>query len=129
MPNSALPPTLQGKRHTDWPWPFSRITRGATAFDWGKPRILVGRADSTQDGSPKPINPPGTFQISYFPDAPWWSLKGLYIGCSGKKKADGRFRNFRAGARYDDVDGYTNWAGPLPSSRRYTGDAIEDTST
>lgn len=130
MPNSVLPENLQGQRHTDWPWPFSLIKRGATAYDWGKPKLLAGSSEMV-DGAPKPINPPGTFQISYYPGAPWWAKPfAWYVSKSGQKGADGQFRNFRIGARWDNADNYTNCTFiPLPSSRKFTGDDSQDTST
>lgn len=133
MPNSALPPKLKNKKHTDWPWPFSKISRGLTAFKFGRPVLLAGSAEFAGDitaekPAPKPINPAGTWQISYFPDAPWWTVP-IYFSWSGKVKSDGKFRNFRIGPRWDDVDNYVNYVPLAPSSRRYTGAPDEDTST
>lgn len=96
----ALPEHLANKDHNDYPWPFSYIPRSWTAFSWGEPKRLVGHGDKT----PKPIDPPGHGQISYFPDAPWWALKGLYIAYTTKSGI-----HFRLGARWDDVDSYTQW--------------------
>lgn len=129
MPDSALPPNLRGKKHWDWPWPFNKISRGATAFKWGKPKLVFGHADMA-DGAPKPINPPDTWQFSYYPGAPWWAKPfAWYFGKSGGFK-DGRYRNFRIGTRWDDVDDYVNCTFlPLPSSRQFTGDPLQNTST
>jgi hypothetical protein len=138
MPDSALPPNLRGKKHWDFPPGLRWIPRGWTAFKFGAPVLLFGTADFDPivrrsksgefNAAPKPINPAGTWQISYFPDAPWWSFP-VYFSWSGKTKADGKFRNFRVGPRWDDVDGYVNYVPLAPSSRRYTGAPDEDTST
>ena len=43
MPNSALPPHLQGKKHNDWWWIFKHTPRGWTAFKWKMPpKLLIG---------------------------------------------------------------------------------------
>jgi hypothetical protein len=130
MPNSALPQDLKGKKHWDWPWPFKLIPRAWTAYNWGPPKLLAGKAEM-ESGVPKPVNPAGTFQISYYPGAPWWAKPfAWFVGVSGKKADDGKFSNFRIGARWDNVDHYTNCTFvPLPSRRRFTGDDSQDTST
>ncbi len=146
MPASALPPHLRETLHWDWPWPFSRIPRGWTAFNWGPPVLIAGTAmcalnrgdesdhrASDHSCRPSPISPAGTWQISRFPRAPWWAWPAVYISWSGKKGKDGKFRNVRMGPRWDNVDGYTNWTGSvfpfLISSRRYSGEDGQDTST
>ena len=53
------------------------------------------------DGSPKPINPPGSWQISRFPGGPLFSW---YFGFTLKNGW-----HFRIGARWDDVDSYVQW--------------------
>ena len=130
MSNAALPDSLKNKTHWDWPPPFNKIPRAWTSFDWGKPKLVAGSAELI-DGAPKPINPEGTWQLSYFPDAPLWAKPfAWFIGKSGKKGSDGKFRNFRIGTRWDNEDNYVNCTFvPLPSSRKYTGEAAENTGT
>lgn len=41
MPNSALPDWWKGKRHNDWPWPFSWIPRAWTSFKLFQPPIVI----------------------------------------------------------------------------------------
>lgn len=54
---------------------------------------------------PAPIGPPGTWQISYFPDAPWWAKPfAWYIGVTSKGGV-----HVRLGARWDDIDNYVEW--------------------
>jgi hypothetical protein len=126
------------------------IPRGWTAFKWGPPLLLWGNGNvcglfecGSEQGkpgiefvkafcSPKPINQEGSWQISYFPYAPWWAKPfAWYVSFSGKHNPkDGKFSNVRAGARWDDVDDYVNCTFiPLPSRRRYTGAPDQDTST
>lgn len=129
MPDSALPPGLRGKKHTDWPWPFSLIPRGATAFKWGKPKKLFGN-QPLEGGIPKPIGQEKTWQVSYYPKAPLWAkLTGFayYAAYSGKKGKDGMFRHFRLGTRFDDVDNYATIFSV--ATRKFTGDDSQDTST
>lgn len=149
MGKEALPEHLQDKLHWDWPWPFSKIPRAWTSFDWGRPALLAGKADMSE-GYPKPINPESTWQISWFPQSPWWvRMLSFYVSYSGKKGSDGKYRNYRGGPRYDNVDDYTNWTWfmiplaalsifspwwllaliPFPSSRKYTGKDSQDTGT
>lgn len=147
MPTSALPQglkvfdeatgTWKSKLHTDWPWPFSKIPRGATAFKWGHPRMIAGnQKDAIDDGrtsyewAPLPIGEAGSWQISYYPDAPWWAKVtglALYASASGKKGPDGKFRHWRLGTRWDDVDDYSTILSV--ATRRFTGDDSQDTST
>ncbi len=133
MPDSALPPHLQGTFHWDWIWPFSRIPRGWTAFDWGRPFLHKGwglRGEDFAPGfcwgtdHPRPITSPGTWQLSRFPEGPWYAW---YFAWSGKVRGDGMFRHFRIGARWDNVDDYVQW--PTIAFRRYTGDDSQDTGT
>jgi hypothetical protein len=132
MPDSALPPNLRGKRHTDWVWPFSLVPRGWTAFNWGPPRMLLGNVQAADmvHGAPKPITSPRTWQVSYYRYAPWWAkLTGLafYAAFSGARKADGMFRHYRGGTRWDDVDDYGTIL--AFATRRFTGRDDQDTST
>ena len=131
MPNSALPDKLKGTLHWDYVWPLSRIPRSWTSYKWGKPKVFRGFCVDYENGVPKPIGQAESWQISYYPDAPLWAIPfAWYISYSGKVGSDGKFRNYRIGARYDNVDDYTTCTFiPFPSSRRYTGQAIEDTST
>ena len=179
MPNSALPPHLRGTTHWDWPTLFTVtvrgkkirigmawVPRGWTSFSWQKPLILAGvakcthfcgRVEAGDSCPPKPINPEGTWQVSYFPSAPWWAWRAIYMSWTGRKGKDGKARNIRVGPRWDNVDGYVNWSWPIsvglgmvvafltyffhpafivllplafgPSSRRFTGGDEQDTST
>lgn len=125
MPDSALPENLRGKKHWDWPWPFSKISRGATAFNWGMPKLVRGSQKGVVvDGAepaphPKPIGEPGSWQLSRFPLGPWYAWYFAFTLKNG--------RHFRVGARWDDVDGYVQF--PTLAWRRYTGGDGQDTST
>lgn len=123
MPDSALPPNLRGKLHWDWPWPFSKIPRGWTAWDWGKPRMVAGNQLRESADAPAPIGEPGTWQVSRFPDAPWWAKPFAWYVSATLKSG----RHFRAGARWDDVDDYTQF--PTFATRVYPPDGERDTST
>lgn len=150
MPHSALPPSLQiidaagkvvgSKPHSDWPWPLRLIPRGWTAFKWGPPRFRLGRINHGPDmkrvqvspteamWAPKPITSPGTWQFSTFPGAPWWALPfRWYLAFSGRRAADGKFRHWRIGTRWDDVDDYVTIL--AIATRRFTGGDEQDTST
>lgn len=142
MPESALPAHLKGTLHWDWPWPLSKIPRAWTSFKWGAPECIADSllsADMVRvphserrgdEFAPKPITSPGTWQFSYYPEAPWWAkLTGLafYVAWSGERKADGKFRHFRLGARWDNVDDYVTIL--AIATRRFTGGDEQDTST
>ncbi|MBK6879904.1 MAG: hypothetical protein IPN65_09800 [Elusimicrobia bacterium] len=100
-----LPRHLQGRRHWDYPWPFHLIPRGWTTFDWGKPEIILGNQRARKDGKPKPIGEYGSFQISRYPDLPLpFSWFPIYVAFT---TGDGL--HFRIGARWDDVDAYTQF--------------------
>ena len=76
----------------------------------------------------KPIGGPSTFQVSWYPESPWWAkITGLafYAAYSGKRGGDGMFRHYRLGTRRDTVDNYS----PILSvaSRKYTGDDKQKT--
>jgi hypothetical protein len=141
MPDSALPPHLRGKRHWDFPPGLKWVPRGWTAFKWGAPVLMSGNPklieqgngffsptiykhkNGTYEAAPKPINPPGTWQVSRFPDAPWPLNKiPLYFAFTKKNG-----RHFRIGARWDDVDDYVQF--PTFASRKYKGGDAQDTST
>lgn len=168
MPDSALPPHLQGKTHWDWPtfftirWRgkkikigFAWVPRGWTAFSWGTPSLEAGnqariRLDkkSGQPG-PGPIGEHGSWQISEFPDAPWWLpmpwLAAFYCAvwapglwkllaaaavpfCPYYMALTTRGgRHFRIGPRWDDVDGYVEW--PSIATRKFPSEGERDTST
>lgn len=136
MPNSALPPHLRGKLHWDWPWPLSRIPRGWTSFNWGAPKKILGsQKEQRFDGesgrwAPSPIGEAGSWQLSYYPAAPWWAkATGLafYFARSGKRSTDGRYRHVRLGTRWDDVDDYATIL--TVATRKFTGGNEQDTST
>ena len=141
MPSSSLPPNLQiidprtgkvigSKPHWDWPWPFSKIPRGVTSFKWGKPKLLLGDQKEVRAGAPAPIGEASSWQVSYYPDAPWWAkLTGLafYAAYSGSRGEDGKYRHYRLGSRWDDVDSYVTILSA--ASRKYDGTDAQDTST
>lgn len=123
MPDSALPPHLRGALHTDWPWPFSKIPRGWTAWAWGRPVLISGNTTEFNGGRPKPIPRHGEWAFFEFPDAPWywaWAAWGFaFTLASG--------RHFRIGARWDDVDDYVEW--PSIASRKFPRGMRRDIST
>jgi hypothetical protein len=108
MPKSALPKHLQNRLHEDFPWPFSFIPRAWTAFDWGTPTKIKG-TQRPYGGVMKPIGPKGTWQLSKFLDGPWFAYYFAFTTKGGT--------HWRIGARYDDVDHYTEW----PSIARKRG--------
>lgn len=128
------------KKHWDWPWPFNKISRRSTAFFWGVPSLVWGNLrpqdyilqsyvitsplDVHTAFVPKPISSPNTWQISRFKAGPWFAW---YVAYSGSKQADGMYRHWRTGARWDDVDNYTQF--PSVATRRFTGHPDQDTST
>jgi hypothetical protein len=118
IPDSALPPNLmeeveingvrvvRSKRHADYPWGLRWIPRGWTAFKWGAPRQVLGNQKhgtlaSYPGWDPKPIGEPGTWQLSRFPDGPWYAWYFAFTTKGGT--------HFRIGARWDDVDSYTEF--------------------
>jgi hypothetical protein len=116
------PPILR-KTHGDWPFILRWIPRRLTAFDWGAPKQVAGnQKNATDAGFPKPIGEPGTYQVSVFPYAPWWAKPiAWYLAFTLKNG-----RHFRLGARWDDVDAYTQW----PSIASRPPDKMErDTSS
>lgn len=133
------------RKHTDWPWPFSLIPRRWTALFWDTPRLVRGNLrpqdfvsvrtekinpenplSYVYEFAPKPITSEGTWQLSRFPHGPWYAW---YFAWSGKKAKDGFYRHFRIGARWDDVDGYTQFPSfAFPWGRRYNGTNDQDTS-
>lgn len=150
---NPLPPNLANRLHDDWPWPMSQIPRRWTAFNWGLPKLLIGHglnhvADFTTiwategQGSkatigfvvvfglrvPKPITTPGSWQLSWYPDAPWWAKPiAWYFAISfARSRENKKFRTFRLGARYDNVDNYVQWP-CFPTTRAYTGDDAQNT--
>lgn len=103
MPKDALPEHLRDRPHEDWPFPFSLIPRAWTAYKWGPPKKLFGNQQTIDDqGAPKPIGPPGTWQVSYYPEAPKeWALFNWYVALTTKKGI-----HYRLGTRWDDIDKY-----------------------
>lgn len=100
-----LPRHLQGRRHWDYPWPFHLIPRGWTTFNWGKPEMMIGNQRARENGGPKPIGEYGSFQISRYPDLPLpFSWFPVYVAFTTREGL-----HFRLGARWDDVDGYTQF--------------------
>lgn len=120
---------ILNKRHTDWPWPLSYIPRRWTACDWGVPVLVMGNQRETREDAashtagPAPVGEAGSWQLSLFPKAPG-PLKHIptYFAFTLKNGW-----HFRIGARWDDVDSYTQV--PTLAIRKYTGNRIEDTST
>ncbi len=129
MPKSALPPHLQNRKHNDFPPGLRWISRGWTAWNWGEPRKLLGSQQAeSSPGVPQPIGEPGTWQISIYPDAPWWACPvAWYFAVSLALRPDGWFRHFRIGARYDSVDSYTEF--PSVASRRFPAFGDRDTTS
>lgn len=155
MAKEYLPLHLQNRRHDDWPWPFKYIPRSWTTFNFGPPKLWKGKGNDFVWETvfvasrrfpiisyreiwkcPKPINPADGWQISYFPLAPWY-LKPIawYVAKSFGYGKDGKFAQFRFGARWDNIDrtpaspnGYVNWP-TLPTGRRYTGAADQNTKS
>ena len=137
---SILPDNLKNRNHDDWPWPFSLISRSATAFDWGRPTLVVGvglnrwadfvftEASWERGKVPKPITTPNSLQVSYYPSAPWyWKWAAWYIAYSfPRNNLNKKFHQFRLGARWDNVDNYVNWP-TFPTLRAYTGDDSQNT--
>jgi len=128
MPDSALPPHLRGLRHGDFPPGLRWVPRGWTAWNWGEPRKIIGTQQREEPwGVPAPIGEPASWQVSIYPDAPWWAWPvAWYVAFSWKAGADGWFRHFRAGARYDSVDSYAVW--PSIATRRFPVKGERDTS-
>lgn len=136
MPDSALPPHLRETKHWDYPKWFRWIPRAWTSFDWGAPKKILGNQEEKRlhSGSggwaPAPIGEANSWQLSYYPDAPWWAKVtglALYMAYSGRRGEDGKFRHFRVGSRWDDVDSYTTILSA--ASRKYSGGDEQDTST
>lgn len=123
---SAMSDILE-KKHSDWPKFLQWIPRKWTAFhNWGKPKLILGNQKEVRNGAPAPIGEPSSVQVSYYPDAPWWAKPiAWYVAYSGKKGADGKYRHYRIGGRWDDVDSYAQW--PSIATRRYTGDDKQNT--
>lgn len=108
MPAAALPPHLRDRPHEDYPPGLRWVPRAWTAYQWGTPILWKGNLKNGSDFAsfilriPKPITAPGTWQLSRFPEAPWYAR--WYFAVT--------FRNgwhFRAGTRWDDVDHYDEW--------------------
>lgn len=99
-----LPPHLRSRDHWDYPGPLQWVPRSATTFGWGRPSQMVGNQKALQDGAPKPIGERGSFQVSRYPDLPvpfcWLPVYMAFTLPNGV--------HFRLGARWDDVDSYTN---------------------
>lgn len=100
-----LPRHLQGRRHWDYPWPFHALPRAWTTYDWGEPEMLIGNQERKENGRPKPIGESGSFQLSRYPQLPlplsWLPLYMAFTTRGGT--------HFRMGARWDDVDAYTQF--------------------
>jgi hypothetical protein len=122
MSNSALPANLQGKTHSDFPFGLRWIPRSWTAFKWGMPTLVFGHSSFdvvTLDAfsgevfyHPMPIGFPGDWQISRFPEGPFFAWYFAFTTRSGG--------HFRIGARWDDVDNYVEFP-TLAIKRNITG--------
>ena len=129
MPRSALPLHLRDKLHWDYPWPFSKMPRAWTAFDWGVPVQVAGnqkevRVDTMEMKiGPAPIGERGSWQLSRFPGA-LWPLRWIPLYFAFTLKSGW---HFRVGARFDDTDSYVQF--PTLALRRYGGGDAQDTST
>lgn len=130
MPSSALPEKLRGTKHWDFPPGLRWIPRAWTSYQWGKPKMLLGNQKEVRKDAPAPIGEANSWQLSFYPAAPWWAkLTGLafYAAYSGGRGEDGKFRHYRIGCRWDDVDSYSTILSV--ASRKYTGENSQDTST
>lgn len=157
MSRDVLPDNLKDRRHDDYAfWPLTLIPRAWTSFGWGVPELAWGnqtRMRKTKDGiiGPAPIGERGSWQISFFPEAPlwvimiaplllvgalllclasWWFLllwlvvpfcPAWYFAYSFK---DGH--QWRSGSRWDDVDNYVAWP-DLPTMRVYEEEGEQNT--
>lgn len=89
--------------HTDWPWPFNKISRRLTSADGFPPQMRWGNSVLTYDPTyrtlyPKPIPRRGE----------WW-IGGprkwpLYIAVTHRNGW-----HFRIGVRWDDLGFYYTW--------------------
>ena len=108
----CLPEHLRNKRHNDWLWPFSYISRGWNAFCgegpgvWGNAiRNMETEADDILvfRPIPKPGNSVWIWRDKDESLRPYyartWRLKNFW---------NGRYLHFRVGFRWDDVDLYYN---------------------
>lgn len=134
--NEVLPDNLKNKNHWDFPKFLQWIPRAWTAFDLGVPRQIIGSQDKldaridkkTRKVGPAPVGKPNSWQLSRFPDLPKpFCWIPLYFAWSGSKGKDGRYLHFRIGARFDNVDSYSEF--PSIALRTYTGFDSQDTST
>ncbi len=129
---------------TSYKWGVPIMTYG------NQTRIRAGKdLDGVVRFGPAPIGEPGSWQLSEYAGAPYWAplitVAAIYAAAlfPGWWRATALLmlpfqpfyfaftlrsgRNFRLGARWDDVDGYTTI--PTIASRRYTGGNDQDTST
>lgn len=84
---------------------------------------MIGNTTNYSGDAPKPIPNPGEWVIFEFPDAPWWWAWAAWGAAVTLKSG----RHFRVGARWDDVDAYTQW--PSFAMRKFPPDTMErDTS-
>ena len=119
MSKEVLPENLKGADHRDYPKFLRWIPRSWTSFNWGVPVKMAGnqkrvRIDGKlQTEGPSPVGEWGSWQISKFPNAPWFAKYiPAYLAFTTKKGF-----HFRIGARWDDVDGYTTI--PTIAVKRY----------
>ncbi len=106
--NHCLPDQLKGKLHEDFFFPSIRwIPRAATAFCFAEPPIkLLGNQNYWEDAKngelgPKPIPPPGQWQLTVVQVKKGWPLYIPYFALTTKKGT-----HFRIGCRWDDADNY-----------------------
>lgn len=100
----CLPQHLVGKKHDDWIWPLRWVPRSWTSFCGKPPDKLLGNQievateiEGVVYVYPKPIPPPGQWQISYPP----------YIAATLKNRW-----HFRLGARWNDAPGEAYYTFP-----------------
>lgn len=95
MPNSALPPHLQGRLHEDWTFPFNLVPRAWTSYKlFQPPRLLFGYKvlDWTKGGP----NPCQRHAWSWYVSWPLYFT--ITFGNTGWY--------MRIGCRWDDNDEY-----------------------
>lgn len=100
-----LPRHLRDREHWDYPLAFQWVPRSWTSFGWGRPKMILGNQVHFMRDSPKPIGEKASFQVSRYPDLPiplcWLPLYVAFTTRDGV--------HFRLGARWDDVDSYTQF--------------------
>lgn len=114
--------------HWDYPKWLRWVPRGWTSFKWKPKQIAGSQRKVTADGLPKPIGESGSWQLSVYPEAPWWAKPfAWYVAYSGEAGDDGMYRHFRFGSRWDDIDDYVTILSV--ATRKYPAEGERDTTT